>query len=85
MNKTVQPGQVWVDWDSRSRPKSGLTKDARRFLIVERILNDQRAECKACDCNGCIVGNRTYRIVLRRFRPTSTGYKLHREPEAIHE
>ena len=66
MNKIeVKVGQVWEDWDSRSRA-AGL----RRKLKVLEIVDG-----KALVQHPSGRGNKT-RIRLDRFRPTANGYKL---------
>jgi len=61
----VKVGQVWEDWDSRSRA-AGL----RRKLKVLEIVDG-----KALVQHPSGQGNKT-RIRLDRFRPTANGYKL---------
>lgn len=66
----VKPGQVWADNDPR---------EEGRTLRVERI-EDDKAICtvlsnRSVGSYTASVGRIT-RISLRRFRPTSTGYRL---------
>jgi hypothetical protein len=65
----VRVGQIWQDNDPRVTPA--------RFLRVTAI-NGDKATCEAWyDKPGSQA--RTVRISLARFRPTSTGYRLHEE------
>ncbi len=65
-------GQVWEDYDKRVRDSA--TK--RRVRIVEVLPNGAIVE-------NIETGKRTG-ILLRRFRPTSTGYRLV-EDDSAHE
>ncbi len=65
----VRVGQVWKDNDKRI---------GERYLVVRKIEGD-RAFCCLCDSQGYPSGlarQPVVRILLRRFRPTSTGYVL---------
>lgn len=80
----VRPGQVWADNDPRSKG---------RTLRVEEV-DDVRATCTVLTNSDQIQalvdegsawpsdtrGTKT-RIKLRRFQPTSTGYRLVSEPQ----
>lgn len=74
----VKPGQVWADNDPRS---------AGRTLRVDRIDGDRAVCTVLTDADQrrsgaeSTVGNAT-RISLKRFRPTSTGYRYAGEYEA---
>lgn len=61
----VKVGQIWEDWDSRSRD-SGYR---RKIQILEIV------DGKAIVQHPSGHGSKT-KIRLDRFRPTSTGYKL---------
>lgn len=60
----VRPGQVWADNDRRS--------SHRRLAVIE--VTDLGDGPRALVEN-TVTGDRT-RIAVRRFRPTSTGYRL---------
>lgn len=60
----VEVGQVWEDWDSRFRDGQ-----YRRKIGVEKI------DSRYAYCYGISTGKRT-RILLSRFRPTASGYRL---------
>lgn len=63
----VKVGQIWKDRDRRERD---------RFIRIAGI-GQEKALCERCDKNGNMIGNRRpTEILLRRFRPTSTGYDL---------
>jgi len=62
---TVRVGQVWADNDSR-----GFN---RKIRVVE--IGETHAVVEACD-----YGKKRTRIRLDRFKPTSTGYRLVKEP-----
>lgn len=64
-NMTVQVGQVWEDTDSRMVKSKG---HPRRVRVVSIGNADAVVE-------NVITGRRTL-IALKRFRPTSTGYRL---------
>lgn len=75
----VRPGQIWADNDKRS---SGRT--IRVDEIIGSPQGDRVAVCTiltnrdAADPNdwGTDMRGRKVRIKVRRFRPTSTGYRL---------
>lgn len=60
---TVRVGQIWQDWDIRSR------STGRRLKVIE-IVGD-----RALVQHPSGLGAKT-KIKLNRFKPTSTGYKL---------
>jgi hypothetical protein len=64
----VRPQQVWADNDARS---------AGRTLRVDAI-DGQQAVCTVLTTAAGAIGTpgRSVRIAVRRFRPTSTGYRL---------
>ena len=64
----VEPGQVWIDNDPRS--------EGRRTLRVLRIEGDRVICLTLTDWHGAKDGSKETRIALRRFKPTSTGYRL---------
>lgn len=61
----VKVGQVWEDWDIRTRDSG----PRRRLKILE--IKDGRATVQHPSGNGSKT-----KIRLDRFRPTATGYKL---------
>jgi hypothetical protein len=68
----VKVGQVWKDNDKRM---------TARHLRVESIPEDptaKDAKCTLVPCrpNGSAITIRTVKILIRRMRPTSTGYTL---------
>lgn len=67
----VKVGQIWADNDKRT---------AGRLIKVEKV-GATYAEVVACDADGnpspSVLRARHSRILLARFRPTSTGYRLH--------
>lgn len=69
MPETVRPGQIWADNDKRV---------AGRTLRVDDIDNEH-AVCTVltgpAGSDDPSVGQQR-RILLRRFKPTSTGYRL---------
>lgn len=69
-NHSVKVGQIWQDRDWR-------VKD--RFVRVIDIKGDS-ATCQRCDRDGKSLTHRVTSILLRRFRPTSTGYDLMEHP-----
>lgn len=65
----VRPGQVWADNDPRSAGRTLRVIDVvSQRVICEVVTNIDNAPADK-------RGNRT-RIALRRFVPTSTGYRL---------
>lgn len=73
----LQIGQVWRDWDSRQRNDFPLP---RMLKIVE--FTETHARCEV----GTLVGDQFRqtgghtKIRKDRFKPTSTGYKLVKDP-----
>lgn len=68
----VQPGQVWADNDARM---------AGRTIAVDSI-DGEKAVCTVLAPsydNPHGRSGHTVRIMLRRFKPTSTGYRLIRD------
>lgn len=63
----VKVGQVWADYDVRFRKSSPYLK---RIVAID----GDYAVCKGA--------KRTTRILLKRFRPNSTGYILVSDVEA---
>lgn len=65
----VEVGQVWADNDKRS---------AGRYVRVDEV-GATHAHVTTCDDAGNphpnILGARKTRIMLKRFRPTATGYR----------
>ena len=73
----VQKGQIWKDCDKRM---------GDRYLRVERV-DRKYGYCVQCQKNGQRLNlmfktPRETRIMLKRFRPTSTGFELIREADA---
>lgn len=68
----VKVGQVWRDWDSRSR-----NPDAPVRLVKILKIEDGRAVVQHPNGTG-----RTTKVRLDRLRPTSNGYKLEQDVEA---
>lgn len=81
----VRIGQIWQDNDPRHQEGS---RWSARFVQVFTLV-DGYAECYAVDADGKLTerDDKRYRngtprrIRLDRFRPTSTGYRLHRDAE----
>lgn len=67
----VKVGQVWADNDKRSAGRHV------RVIAIEVTL--KQAVVRRCNSAGGLIGARVTRIALRRFRPTSTGYRLVRD------
>jgi len=65
---TVRAGQVWADNDSRCK--------GRRTLRVEQVVGDKAVCLTLTDWDGRPDGQRRTLIAVRRFKPTSTGYRL---------
>lgn len=63
----VKVGQVWRDWDSRSRDS-----ETPRLVVIEKIEGDHAI----CFLKGAQESKRRTKIKLSRFRPISTGYKF---------
>lgn len=66
----VKPGQVWADNDWRSEG---------RTVRVDEIHGDYARCTVLTAAGGGAYGDRwrrTTRIALKRFKPTSTGYRL---------
>lgn len=71
MTEEVRPavGQLWQDNDKRVQPA--------RFVRINAIVGE-KAVCEAWyDQIGAV--SRTVHISLKRFRPTSTGYRFVRD------
>ncbi len=72
----VKVGQVWIDNDARL-----LGRRRVRIDHIELYKNEKGGGYAYCtvisDYNGPC--NRPTRIRLDRFKPTSTGYRLHEE------
>lgn len=60
----VRVGQVWKDWDTRHRDEN----PGRLLKVME--ISGPKAVCSE------LTSGRTTWISLKRFKPTSTGYKL---------
>jgi hypothetical protein len=59
-------GQIFKDCDKRM---------PNRYMRVERI-DGEHAICIQCDATGRPITARPTRLLLRRMRPTSTGWEL---------
>jgi hypothetical protein len=78
----VRPGQIWADNDKRSygRKVRVVEIDATHATVE---LVDQRGRPAANTPVQRAETGRQTRIRLDRFRPTSTGYRLHEDaPES---
>lgn len=80
-NPDVKPGQLWYDNDPRA---------AGRVLRVDTIRESSRGAVADCtivadpkDCARSRIGCTTT-IAVRRFRPTSTGYRIVPESDKKH-
>jgi hypothetical protein len=70
----VKVGQIWKDNDKRV---------ANRFVVITGIsdeVDQAYAICRPCDTEGQLLTKRETRIRLYRFRPTSTGYIIFKQP-----
>jgi len=65
----VARGQVWIDNDPRCR---GI----RTMLVKGIILHAVRGPMAVCQV---LETGRIVKILVRRFRPTASGYKLVKE------
>ena len=63
----VKVGQVWADNDKRALKN-------RRLRVVE--CGRRWAMCEVFYEHSLMPPDRTVRVLIRRFRPTSTGYRL---------
>lgn len=71
---TPAVGQVWQDNDKRFKHKA-------RFVRITAIVGE-KAQCESWyDEPGS--QSRTVRIALKRFRPTSTGYRFVRDESEV--
>jgi hypothetical protein len=64
----VKPGQIWADNDKRSKGRH------IKVMAIETL--HKRAVVRPCTSDGRLNGVRITRISLRRFTPTTTGYRL---------
>lgn len=73
-NDNIAPGQVWADNDARSRGRTGLvnTIDGDKAVCTVLAPTYDNPEGRS---------GHTVRILLRRFKPTSTGFRLIREAD----
>ena len=68
---TVRAGQIWADNDKRSAGRHvRIVETSPMYAIVEPVAYNPGTRA-AVDLPG-----RKTRIALRRFHPTSTGYRL---------
>jgi hypothetical protein len=69
MRVEVRPGQVWADNDPRAK--------GRTFRVIERLPNGARCVVLT-DREGAKVSRVGWEFLClaRRFRPTSSGYRL---------
>jgi hypothetical protein len=77
-NPEVKVGQVWMDWDIRFGRDP---KTVRRVKVVEvdpvDFASDKGFAVVLSSHNGGQTWDpRRRKILLRRFKPNSTGYKL---------
>jgi hypothetical protein len=79
----VKVGQIWRDYDTRRRG----THPGRLLLIVglSDEVDQAYAICRPCDTEGQLLTKRETRIRLYRFRPTSTGYIIFKQPAGPQE
>lgn len=68
---TVLPGQVWADNDPRESGRTLRVDTTDTTHAVCTVLTDRTQQRPGQPSAG-----KTTRIALRRFRPTSTGYRL---------
>jgi hypothetical protein len=74
----VRVGQIWRDYDTRRR---GMHPG--RLLLIMGLsdeVDQAYAICRPCDTEGQPLTKRETRIRLDRFRPTSTGYVIFKQP-----
>jgi hypothetical protein len=73
----VKVGQIWKDNDKRT---------VNRYVVVRKI-EDGCAICIRCNADGLIVSQTTHLTSIRldRFRPTSTGYIIFKQPAGPQE
>jgi hypothetical protein len=64
---TVKVGQIWADNDPRSTP--------RTIKVIEIVDEKAVVEVVVPAASAVNAGART-RVALKRFRPTTTGYRL---------
>lgn len=69
MEPEVKVGQVWADNDARARGRTLEVLEVGENHAVCKVLTPARF------ANVSTTG-RTVRIMLRRFKPNSTGYRL---------
>ena len=67
MSTTVRTGQVWADNDPRSAPRTVRVLEVDDEKALVEVVTPAAAATNA--------GART-RISVKRFRPTTTGYRL---------
>lgn len=68
----VEVGQLWIDNDRRTPAWAG----ALRYILV-RSIDGEKATCVTwIDIPEGVSQARPSTISLRRFKPTSTGYRL---------
>ena len=67
---TVQVGQVWVDNDPRCKRVRSLRVDS---LLQANICDPDFKPYASCTI---LESGRKVRILLSRFRPTKSGYRL---------
>lgn len=88
MTPDVRVGQVWADNDSRSRGRTikvleiVAPEGGEPVAICETLTNDKSTEWRMERTSSARMRalldrrGKTSRIKVRRFRPTSTGYRL---------
>ena len=79
----VRPGQVWADNDVRSKGRTIRVVDVGPVTAICEIRTNSDAQQEYVDGVRSMVGYRPVdmrgkrtQIALRRFKPTSTGYRL---------
>ena len=79
----VRPGQVWADNDVRCKGRTVRVAEVGPLTAICEILTNSDAHQEYVDGVRSVAGYRPddmrgmrTEIKLRRFRPTSTGYRL---------
>lgn len=89
----VEPGQVWADNDKRSKgrmirvDKVWATGAGVEYVTATVVANDNRTQARidGAVAPGLVAGpdqrGKQVRIMVRRMRPNSTGYRLEHEAD----
>ena len=79
----VRPGQVWADNDVRSKGRTVRVVEVGSLTAICEILTNSDAHQEYVDGVRSMAGyrpvdmrGRRTQIALRRFKPTSTGFRL---------